>query len=441
MADSRNLPPATTTPLTFKKQNAESESDEKQDLRQANGAHRYIPLTEGEDKKELERMLNNINQIILYCQEQNISGADRWATVKGNFVMDSPAYNAWLELEAAYPQNQNKTNPRLVSEMIPAFIDHVLGSFANGDQLLKYLRNAKLTPEWYAPKWMARLKQLYKYADSMQHENPNAMPDDDQKKQYFMDNLSQEYQLELRSKAYDTSQMDMTEIAREIGLYQQKEMMKQNKVLSTDGLMIVPKNDNSSERTKNSRKRKKGDEDERDEDEQDEDEQEDDEHQDDDDSAQNQEHQRHSHDDESDDDDKLSFFDKPCLIHNNHPYKQCRLCFTGRLFNKAEADQYYQNNDSRSQVWWRKTYERKFPQQEQTQQSFYQQQQSPSYNYHQNQLPQGGQYVWQPTSAPTQQQQQNMSYAMMPPAPPPAPPRGPGRVASGNSGSWVYYPY
>ena len=85
MADSKNLPPATTTPLTFKKQVEATEITETQDLKnQATGAHRYITLTSGDDKNELERMITNVKQIILYCQENNINGADRWATVKEN---------------------------------------------------------------------------------------------------------------------------------------------------------------------------------------------------------------------------------------------------------------------------------------------------------------------------------------------------------------------
>jgi hypothetical protein len=98
------------------------------------------------------------------------------------------------------------------------------------------------------------------------------------------------------------------------------------------------------------------------------------EHQDDDDSTQS--HDYNSDDNIDDDvkpnDVKLSFFDKPCLIHKIHPYKQCQLCFTSRQFNRNEADQYYQSNDSHSQGWWRRTYEKKFPKQEQPQQSYYQ---------------------------------------------------------------------
>ena len=117
-------------------------------------------------------------------------------------------------------------------------------------------------------------------------------------------------------------------------------------------------------------------------------EQDDDEHQDDystystddenqdDESTQPQEDQRGRSHDKKSDDDKLSFFEKPCLIHHNHPYSQCSLCFSGKQFNRAEADKYYQNNDSHSQGWWRRTYERKFPQQEQ-QQSYYQQYSAP----------------------------------------------------------------
>lgn len=243
MADSINLPHATTTPLTFKKQSIDSDDagTQSQDLKNLTiGSHQYIDKTRGEDRKELEKMLSNINQILLYCQENNIQTHQRWATVKGNFVMDSAAYNAWLELEANYPQNQNKTNFRLEDEMIPAFLDHIIGSYGNGDQLLKYLRNAKLGTDWYAPRWMSRLKQLYGCAEKLQREQN--MPDEGQKKQFFMDQIDSTHQLQLRSKNYDINTMTMTEIAREIGVFQQIDMRKQNKVLSEDGLKIISRN-------------------------------------------------------------------------------------------------------------------------------------------------------------------------------------------------------
>ncbi len=149
----------------------------------------------------------------------------------------------------------------------------------------------------------------------------------------------------------------------------------------------VEDDDRSNKRRKQNTDR--NDDDNEDEQDEEEEEQDDDEHQDDystystddehqdDDSTQNQEDQRgRSHANESDDDKQLSFFDKPCLIHQDHPYNRCNLCFTGRQFNRAEADKYYQHTDSHSQGWWRRTYERKFPQQEQ-QQSYYQQYTAP----------------------------------------------------------------
>ncbi len=140
-----SLPVATQSPITMKKNEIDFTSNvydqQRIDLvEQGTRAHNYQQKLVG-NVNELELIITLFKLLLRYCNRQNINNNPRWEKVQEGFIFDQRGWRLWDKIvNRDYPQHGSRTNQALRDEMIPKFLDEVVGKSQNATEIYEYLQ-------------------------------------------------------------------------------------------------------------------------------------------------------------------------------------------------------------------------------------------------------------------------------------------------------------